>query len=137
MTRWMTPRERFDAQVAKSDGCWQWTGTRNEAGYGQIGVEGRTMYAHRFAYEAFVGPIPDGLVVDHLCGDPSCVNPQHLEVVPQATNVRRGGLARLTPELASEIREATGTQGSIAKRYGVSQGMVSMIKNGQRWAVSA
>jgi len=126
---------RFQLQAEKSDdGCWIWRGTCNEAGYGQIGVFGRTVYAHRFAYEAFVGHIPEGAVIDHRCNTPSCVNPDHLEAVEQAVNVRRGRLARLDAKEARKIRRASGTQREIARRHGVSQALVSMIKGGQRWA---
>ena len=72
--------------------CWQWTAAKDRDGYGQIGEGGRegAVQAHRSAYELLVGPIPDGLVLDHLCRTPSCVNPSHLEPVTQAENVRRG-----------------------------------------------
>ncbi|TXH49109.1 MAG: hypothetical protein E6Q97_23300 [Desulfurellales bacterium] len=137
LTRWNSPAERFDLQVEKTDGCWHWKGSRNDAGYGLIGIDGRTEYAHRYAYREFVGPIADGLVVDHLCSEPSCVNPAHLETVPQAANVRRGRLTTLTEAQASAIRGATGTQTEIAAKFGVSQPMVSMIKSGKRWAKEA
>ncbi len=84
--------ERFWAKVEKSDGCWTWTGA-NYIGYGQIsegGRDGRLLKAHRVAYELLVGPIPDGLDLDHLCRNPSCVNPAHLEPVTHRENLRRG-----------------------------------------------
>lgn len=85
--------ERFWEKVEKMapDGCWFWlASTRN--GYGQIGQwsKGTIDYAHRVAYEMLVGPIPAGLVLDHICRNPSCVNPAHLEPVTQAENLRRG-----------------------------------------------
>lgn len=74
--------------------CWLWTGADNGDGYGQIHENGRTAYTHRVAYEALVGPIPGGLVVDHVvewgCGDRRCVNPLHMEVVTHKVNLRRG-----------------------------------------------
>lgn len=66
--------------------CWEWPFTRDRAGYGGH-PDGP---AHRISYERFIGPIPDGLVIDHLCRNPGCVNPRHLEPVPIATNVMRG-----------------------------------------------
>ncbi len=53
-------------------------------------VDGRKVYVHRFSYELHIGPIPEGLVIDHLCRTPACVNPDHLEPVTNAENVRRG-----------------------------------------------
>lgn len=86
--------ERFWAKVDKTDDCWLWTGVRISNGYGSFRVEGAMRLAHRFAYELLVGPIPDGLQIDHLCRVKHCVNPLHLEPVTQAENVRRGHDAR-------------------------------------------
>jgi hypothetical protein len=98
---------RFLAKVAHVGECWRWTGCVVRSGYAQFGVGGRATSAHRWAYKQFVGPIPDGLVVDHLChsrdstcvGGPAClhrrcVNPAHLEVVTQKVNISRGQTAQ-------------------------------------------
>ena len=71
-------------------GCWTWTASRTRKGYGHMQVDGKLRRAHRVAYEYFVGPIPPGLVLDHLCRNPSCVNPFHLEPVTQRENLLRG-----------------------------------------------
>lgn len=81
---------RFDAKVDKTGDCWLWTGTRIDAGYGVVHRNGKRLYAHRVAYEDAIGPIPVGLVIDHLCRVKRCVRPEHLEPVTQAENVRRG-----------------------------------------------
>lgn len=88
-----TPLERFDANVHRGndpDACWHWTGHCDDDGYGQFWVNNRNLRAHRFAYEMHVGPIPDGLVIDHLCRVRRCVNPRHLEPVTIGENILRG-----------------------------------------------
>lgn len=72
-------------------GCWLWTGHQNELGYGRVYVSGAGQrMVHRVVYELLVGPIPDGLEPDHLCRVPACSNPDHLEPVTHAENIRRG-----------------------------------------------
>jgi hypothetical protein len=100
---WMSSRDkkRFWSKVsiaARSRSiCWPWTGyKRGDYGYFKLG--GKMRSAHRVAYEDLIGPIPAGLVVDHLCRNPICVNPFHLEPVTHQVNNRRG----LGPKVASE-----------------------------------
>jgi hypothetical protein len=82
---------RFWSKVAKSDGCWTWTAYTTRDGYGVFGVEPRkTALAHRVAYEMERGPVPDGLELDHLCRNPRCVRPEHLEPVTHRENLLRG-----------------------------------------------
>lgn len=69
--------------------CWQWGGTLRPDGYGVMLVDKRRPMAHRVAYEHHLGPIPDGLTIDHLCRNKSCVNPFHMEPVTAVENVRR------------------------------------------------
>lgn len=83
-----SPEERFWAKVDKSGECWIWTGAIQPEGYGVFRAgDGRTVRAHRFSYELANGPIPVGLVLDHLCRTPPCVSPFHLEAVTNRVNV--------------------------------------------------
>lgn len=72
------------------DGCWLWFGARTGGGYGHVRWDGRNRGAHRVVYEELIGPIPTGLVLDHLCRTPHCVRPGHLDPVTQAENTKRG-----------------------------------------------
>lgn len=82
--------ERFWPKVDKTEDCWLWTGATDTHGYGQITIDYKRKKAHRVAYELVVGPIPEGASLDHLCRNPPCVRPDHLEPVTHAENVRRG-----------------------------------------------
>jgi len=81
--------ERFWAKVQKGPGCWEWQGCLAR-GYGQLWGTTKILLAHRFSYELLIGPIPEGLTIDHLCRNCRCVNPAHLEPVTLAENIRRG-----------------------------------------------
>lgn len=87
-----TPTERFWRLVAKAGDtdCWTWLGKKGSKGYGLAHVaDGRQRQAHRVAYELVVGPIPEGLELDHLCNVRRCVNPAHLEAVTHSENQTR------------------------------------------------
>ena len=82
---------RFMAKTTPGrGGCVLWTGATLAGGYGQFSMYGKPLYAHRWIYEATVGPIPDGLHIDHLCRTRNCVNAGHMEPVTSAENTRRG-----------------------------------------------
>lgn len=85
---------RWWQRVIPTDGCWEWTGLVKSNGYGHMNINHTSKYAHRLAYEHFVGPIPHGLTIDHLCRKRSCVNPAHMEVVTRGENARRGMVNR-------------------------------------------
>ena len=89
-----TLERNFWKRVVKTETCWLWQGTTNYGGYGIVHrgprVQTRRFRAHRIAYEMLVGPIPEGLVIDHLCRVRHCVNPAHMEPVTRGENVMRG-----------------------------------------------
>lgn len=89
-----TPEERFMSKVTKTKDCWEWNGAKMPSGYGRFGYttsEGKLIntYAHRISYLFFKGELTKGLVIDHLCNNRGCVNPDHLELVTQKENLKR------------------------------------------------
>ena len=80
-----TPVDRPDLGA-----CWVWCAAEDGHGYGVFWSKGRAVKAYCFSYEMFVGPVPDELVLDHLCRNPACVRPDHLEPVTQRINLLRG-----------------------------------------------
>lgn len=97
-----TGPDRFWNKVDRSggpDSCWLWLGSLMSRGYGQFSVGPRggakNWRTHRLAYELSVGPIPDGMALDHLCRNRRCCNPRHLEPVTTAENNKRAGAAML------------------------------------------
>lgn len=93
--------ERWEMKVERTATCWLWTASLSTNGYGQFTPYGRTVPAHRFSYETFVGPIPPRLEIDHLCGVRRCVNPDHLEPVTHHENMRRLTERRLASAVAA------------------------------------
>jgi hypothetical protein len=89
--------ERFWAKVDKNaqNGCWEWRAATFRRGYGAFQLrKGELRKAHRISWELLRGPIPDGLDIDHLCGNTGCVNPDHLEPVTRAVNLQRRRYAK-------------------------------------------
>lgn len=91
--------ENFQAKIVINDdtGCWEWNASRTPDGYGVVSYpprSGRTRNVHRVVYELLIGPIPEGLTIDHLCRVRHCVNPAHLDPCTHQMNCRRGKIHR-------------------------------------------
>ena len=85
--RFNDPEESFASRTeANPDGCLVWTGNLGSNGYGRISVNGKRVKAHRYAWERVNGPIPDGLLIDHICFNRACVNVEHLRLATRAQN---------------------------------------------------
>lgn len=123
--------------VDKKTGCWVWQRSRDKLGYGRVG---RSVYgeylAHRAVFQLYKGDIPKGLCLDHLCRNPSCVNPDHLEPVTQAVNNFRG-LRILTDERVREIRLSAEPHETIARRLGVGLNTVVACRSGRSYGILA
>jgi hypothetical protein len=121
--------------------CWQWMRAKTPRGYGTISlrIDGTQMWmpAHRHYYELHKGPIPEGYQIDHLCRNHSCVNPEHLEAVTQAENMRRGANTRLTHLQVATIRASSASHGELAERFGVSADWIWKIRTGRAWRPDA
>lgn len=141
--------------------CWNWQGFRYPNGYGQVGTaKYGSRYAHRVAWVVTNGAIPVGKFICHRCDNPACCNPAHLFVGTPADNSKdmarkkrsalgeRNGMhnnplgtnrgernhaAKLTPEIAMQVFQATGTQREIGERFGLSQAQVGQIKRKVNW----
>lgn len=150
MGRWDTPEIRFWEKVAKSDGCWEWTAYRNSAGYGRFTVgPGNETNAHRYSWFLHYGPIPGGLWVLHHCDNPPCVRPDHLWLGTTGDNTadmiakgraRRGvtrgenqSQAKLTEADVRTIRASREPGVELARRYDVSTGLISHVRNRRNW----
>lgn len=85
-----------DRVQVQPDGCWLWTGAKTGNGYGMVRSSrskttplSRVFLTHRLSYEHYIGPIPEGTEIDHLCCVKACVNPDHLDAVPHQVNMQR------------------------------------------------
>jgi len=100
--------DRFWAKVDKTPTCWNWTGALTTAGYGSLRHRGQTLYAHRVSHERQRGPIPEGLLICHICDNRRCVNPDRYAA---------GGIS----------------QSALAAIYGVSQMTICQVIRRTTW----
>ena len=143
-------RERIENKIDRipESGCWIWTGTITSRGYGQLLSSNKKIYAHRAAFEAFIGEIPDGMVVCHTCDNVHCVNPDHLFLGTQKDNLqdmkKKGRSTHGEKNAQSLLTEANviviksllsdgWTEAQVAKHYGVSRSNINAIKLNKRW----
>lgn len=142
----LSVRERFFTKVKRMEsGCHEWQSWVLPNGYGQFSYQGKPHYAHRIAYLLHHGEIPEGAYILHNCDNRKCVNPEHIwagtfdENMQDMVNKGRQAAgtknfhAKLKPEQVIAIRSAIGTHREIAECYGVTQGLISMIRSGKIW----
>jgi len=136
----INPNFWSNVKVGSPDECWEWLRGKDGRGYGCLTVGGQRTTAHRHAYELTHGPITNGLHVCHTCDNPPCVNPAHLWLGTPADNIRdaaqKGRMAnKLTDKDVRAIRAAyrPGNGRALAKQYGVTGAMISVIVNDKTW----
>lgn len=149
---------RFWLQVRGSEsGCWEWHGGTTAGGYGHFrnADTGKTVYTHRWVYEQYVGPIPKGYDVCHICDNPVCVNPNHLFAATPKENmwdrdrkkrdkVSRGypapSRAKLTLEQVKELRDRYDKGEScsaLAKQYGIHYNTAWSVVTNKHWKTAS
>ena len=143
--------DRVKAQtIIKENGCHEFTGSKNEYGYGRIHQNKKLVFVHRAVYEKVHGEIPKGMVIMHSCDNPSCINIHHLSANNQSENIKdmyskgRGlnlagskhGMSKINETDVINIKKRLSdgdTCVAISKDYGVSEGTIRNIKKGRNW----
>lgn len=143
-------QERFELLTDKSGECWIWTGSRAK-GYGRLTAFGRVMKAHRLSWELHYGPIPDKMLVCHLCDNPPCVRPEHLWLGNDKENLAdrdqkgrqaRGSMIKNTAKLSEsavvEMRDLWKTKEvltfeALSRRYGITKEQTRNIIARRSW----
>lgn len=116
--------ERFWSHVDRTGDCWEWTAYRDRDGYGITNAAAfGTPRAHRVAYALLIGPIPDGMQLDHLCRNRSCVNPDHLEPVTNRENQRRGVTVSSANSVKTHCPRGHALEGDNLIPYRLERGM--------------
>jgi hypothetical protein len=133
--RWR-PTNHIEQDCGYETLCWVWQGRTDELGYGRLG---QSRLAHRAYYRMLRGPIPDDLELDHLCRNPTCVNPAHMEPVTHAENLRRGAGTKLTTEQVCRIRRLLDmgvVKASIARLFTISPQTIHDIDKCRSWTAA-
>lgn len=147
----LTAQEIFWSRVEKSDGCWIWTGAKENHGYGHFRPHSVDYRAHRYSYMLANGPIPTGMHVLHSCDVYACVNPAHLRIGSHRENMadakakgrntrgEKGRSAKLTEAAVLAIRREVvlgqgGNRRTLAKKYGVGPNTIWNAAVGNTWA---
>lgn len=139
LSKFLFARNRGPMFTVHSNGCWLWIGSVSSTGYGNFNRRNKVFNAHRESYIAVFGKVPEGMWLDHLCRNRTCINPFHLEAVKPAVNSRRGLRAKLTQDIADKIRNeylAGGvTMRALAAKYGIACSGVNGIVQGRAWNI--
>ena len=142
----VTLEEKMAMVTTVSDGCWLWNDLKSPGGYGVVSYKGHTEFAHRAAWRLANGPIPEGMIVDHIiCNNPACVRVSHLALDTQSghitrmyaegrgANGSRHHMAKLTEAQATAILHSDASNATLAQEYGVSQSLVKQIRARKIW----
>lgn len=144
---------KFFQRIGDPSECWEWTGAKNDKGYGQISVNGEVQYAHRVMYAFLHGEIPPGVQICHYCDNPGCVRPNHLFAGSSQDNAEdsmnklnsyyagqqgsKHGMSKLNEDDVKEIRRLRSvenmTHDEIGDLFGVGRTAIQKILTGQTW----